>query len=281
MQQNGVNPSHAMPANTVTACSGISQYGWSVVEGSAHRYHVPQFHLIGRGHDRKIGDAAQIRQIVTYVMGWSVVPHQADAVQYHAYRQILYGDVVHHQIVPPLKEGGIDAAERCQPLARHASKHGHGVLLRDPDVVGTLRKSTPEDVHPHPAGHGRCDPHHHPILGGGVDESVGEYGGEGRRGRLALHLPPRFLVELGDPVHAIRGALRWRVSHPLGGFDVQEHRLVVWRIPQLLEDGYQVIDIVPVDRSHVIKFQLFEQRLSRNDAPGVFADPLIDRLHLL
>ena len=126
-------------------------------------------------------------------------------------------------------------------------------------VVGTLQKSMPKDVHHCPSGHGHCDLSHRLILGGGVNGSVFEYGGEGPRGLLAIHLTPRYQVKLGNPVHIIGVALRWRVSHPLGDLDMKEHRLILGRIPQLLEDGYQVINILPVDRYQVIKYQLFEQ----------------------
>ena len=82
-------------------------------------------------------------------------------------------------------------------------------------------------------------------------------------------------------MHAIGGVLLWSLSHTLGGIDVQEHRVVVWRIPQLLEDGYQVIDIMPVDQSHVIKYQIFKQCPYQYNGPGVFVNTLIERLHLL
>ena len=78
----------------------------------------------------------------------------------------------------------------------------------------------PEDVHPRPDGHGRRDSHHSLILGGDIDDRVGKYEGEVHYRQLAFNLTFHYQVELGDPMHAIGGALLWRVSHPLGGLDV-------------------------------------------------------------
>src|SRR6476661_3129872 len=57
--------------------------------------HVAQLGLIFRGHEHKVGNAAQIRNIQQPVMRWTVAPSNATAIEAKLYIQILNADIVH------------------------------------------------------------------------------------------------------------------------------------------------------------------------------------------
>ena len=89
---------------------------------------------------------------------------------------------------PALEEGRVDGAERLDALDGEAGGEGHRVLLRNPDVIRPLGEAFAEAVDAGAARHRRGDRHHRAVVGGDVDERVGEDGGVRRRalGRARL-----------------------------------------------------------------------------------------------
>mmetsp|Transcript_9180 Transcript_9180/g.21586 ORF Transcript_9180/g.21586 Transcript_9180/m.21586 type:complete len:318 (+) Transcript_9180:892-1845(+) len=211
----------------------------------------------------------------------SVVAHQTGAVQDKPHGQVLDGHVVDHLVVSALHEGGVDAAEGFEALARHAGREGDGVLLGDANVEGPLGEAAAEDVHAGSSGHGGRDANDGSVLGGLIDEGVGEDGGEARRRRLALDLLAGPDVELGDAVHLVAGLLGGGIALALLGLDVEKHRLVAVGIAELLEDGDEVVQVVAVEGSDVIEAQLLEQGAAGDEAAGVLVDALVDLLDVL
>ena len=211
----------------------------------------------------------------------SVVAHQTGAVQDKPHGQVLDGHVVDHLVVSALHERRVDAAEGFEALARHAGREGNGVLLGDTNVEGPFGEAAAEDVHAGSSGHGGRDANDGSVLGGLIDEGVGEDGGEARRRRLALDLLAGPDVELGDAVHLVAGLLGGGIALALLGLDVEKHRLVAVGIAELLEDGDEVVQVVAVEGSDVVEAELLEQGAAGDEAAGVLVDALVDLLDVL
>ena len=67
----------------------------------------------------------------------------------------------------------------------------------------------------------------------------------------------------------VLGGLRRRIALALLGHDVNQDRPVLG-VADVLEHGQQVVEIVPVDRSDVIKSKLLEQRAAHDEAARHF-----------
>mmetsp|Transcript_6569 Transcript_6569/g.27608 ORF Transcript_6569/g.27608 Transcript_6569/m.27608 type:complete len:481 (-) Transcript_6569:256-1698(-) len=220
-------------------------------------------------------------------MGRPVVADEPRAVEDEADGEFLDDDVVHELVVAALEERRVDAAERLEPLDGQARRKGHGVLLGDPDVVRSLGEPSAEDVHARAARHGGRDADDVAVVFGDLDQLVREDRRQGRRlGRGAGHgdgldLAARADVELGDAVHLVGGRHGGRVAHALLGLEVQQHGLVlVGRVAEVLEDGHQVVEVVPVDGADVVEPELLEERAAGDDAARVLVDARVEGLHL-
>mmetsp|Transcript_1304 Transcript_1304/g.2257 ORF Transcript_1304/g.2257 Transcript_1304/m.2257 type:complete len:713 (-) Transcript_1304:371-2509(-) len=251
-----------------------------VVDAVDRLHGVLQLQLVRGRHEHQVGQRAHVGQVEGAVVRGAVVAHQPPAVQHHAHGQVLQHHVVHHLIVAALHEGGVDRAEGLEALGGHARGHGHRVLLGDAHVEHLRRVRPPKDVHTRAAGHGGRDAYHLVVLLGDVHQLRGEDRGQrGRAPRRALLLLARGHVELGHAVHGVAGRQRGRVALALHRLDVQQDGLLDGRVvADVLQDGHQVVQVVPVDGAHVREAQLLKERAPRDDAAGVLVDPLV---HLL
>mmetsp|Transcript_10476 Transcript_10476/g.21567 ORF Transcript_10476/g.21567 Transcript_10476/m.21567 type:complete len:217 (-) Transcript_10476:1053-1703(-) len=214
-------------------------------------------------------------------MSRSIISNDPRPIQNHPHRQVLNGHIVHHLIVSPLHKGGVNATKGLQTLARHTRRKGHGVLLCDTHVERALGEPPPEDIHTRPSRHGGGDANDGSIFRGCVDEGIGEDGSErGGRG-LALDLDSGGDVELSHAVHAIAGRQGGGIPVSLLGLDVQQDRFVGIAVPQFLENGDEVVQVVSVDGTNVEESQFFEEGPSRDDSASVLVDSLVDVLDVL
>lgn len=266
---------------SVSRSSRIPADGRAVVVGGTRHDHVAELDFVGRRHDGQVGDAPHVAQIVAAVVGRPVVSDKAAAVQHHSDGQVLDGHVVDDLVVSALHERRVDADKGLEALAGHSGSHRHGVLLGNSHVKGSLGKPAPENVHSGPAGHGGGNSDDAAVLDGGVDEGVGKDGGKARLAGLALVLGAGAEVELADAVHSVAGGFGGRVSVSLDGLDVQQDGLVVGGVPELFENGNEVVEVVAVDGSDVVESQFLKEGSSRDQPAGVFVDALVDALDVL
>ena len=68
---------------------------------------VLQVVFVRRRGDDCIGQAAQIRYVERAVMCLAVFAHDARAVRYQRYRQVLQAHIVHHLVERALQECGV------------------------------------------------------------------------------------------------------------------------------------------------------------------------------
>ena len=64
-----------------------------------------------------------------------------------------------------------------------------------------------------------------------------------------------------------------RIALALLGHAVHQHRTVVGAVAQVAQDRQQVVQVVAVDRAHVVEAELLEQGAAGHHAAGVFLGP--------
>ena len=214
-------------------------------------------------------------------MGGSVGADQTGAVHGETDRQFLDRDVVHDLVIGALEEGRIDGAERLHAFGRQPGREGHGMLLRDADVVGAFRKGLLEEVDAGAGRHRGGDADDAVVLGGFLDEALAEHLLVGRRVRLRLGLGAGRDVEFDDAMIFVGRALGRAVALALLGDDVDQDRPGLG-VAHVAQHGQQVIDVVAVDRPDVIEAEILEQRAAaHHHAAGIFlgqAGPVLDEL---
>ena len=260
--REGLLHRHPRPGTTRIA----HRHGALVLHGRIQ--HLPALVFVGRCHHHHVGHAAQEGVVVHAGMRGPVGAHQTGPVQRKHHRQVLQRHVVQQLVVRPLQEGGIDGHHRHQPVAGHAGRKGHGVLLGNAHVEIARGKTLLERHQPRPLAHGRRD-RHQPWFGlAHVADPVGEHLGVGGLfGRRGRRLDAFGRVELARPVVEDGIGLGQLVALPLAGDDVQKHRSA--DLAQVLQRGNECIEVVPIDRAEVGEAQLLEQRGRHQHALGV------------
>ena len=251
-------------------------------------------------------------------VGGAVVADEAGAVEDEADGQLLDRAVVHHLVVPgelgreeggvggwggawegggrgggggggvcapALEEGRVDGAERLDALDGEAGGEGHRVLLRNPDVIRPLGEAFAEAVDAGAARHRRGDRHHRAVVGGDVDERVGEDGGvrralgelawgEGRGGRGEAGRPRGAGAGRGRaplPVATSKRGTPWYLSEARSVGAEALLRLHVeedgWLPPRsrMFKDGHQVVHVA-VDGADVVNPSLEERAAGHHAA---------------
>src|ERR1700692_2252341 len=96
--------------------------------------------LVRRRHQHETGQTAEIGDVEGTGMGRAVGTDQTGAIDRKAYRQPLYGDVVHHLVIGALQEGRINGREWLEALRCQAASESHRMLLGDADVEEAVGK---------------------------------------------------------------------------------------------------------------------------------------------
>ena len=180
---------------------------------------------------------------------------------------------MHDLIVGALQERRVDRAEGLHSVRGESGREGHRVLLRESYVEGPVRKDPLEEVHPGSGRHRGGDRADAVVEARLRHQGLGEHlreGGGIRAGRL---LGPGVDVEARHPVVPVRGLLRRRIALSLPGADVDQDRTRGGIVAHVPEDGQKVVEVVAVDRPHVVEPQLLEQRAPGHEATGVFLGP--------
>ncbi len=229
--------------------------------------------LVGGGHDDEARQTAEIGQIERAGMGRAVGSDQTGTVDDEADGQPLNGDVVHHLIVGALQERGIDRDEGLHAFGGQSSREGDAMLLGDADVEGTLRERLAENIDAGAGRHRGGDGDDLVVLFGFLDEAVAEHLGVGGGVGLRLGLLAGSDVELDHAVILVGSGLGGDVTFALFGDNMDQGR-ADFRIPHVLQDRQQMVEVMTVDRADIEEAELFEQRAAGQEAAGIFLGAL-------
>src|SRR3546814_10114610 len=104
-------------------------------------HHMNQLDLVRRSHHNHVRQGGKISDVEAARMSAAISAHQPRAVDSETDGKILDRHVVHTLIVSALQKGGVNGAERTNPLCPKASRKGDTVLACSPQFEGGSRKS--------------------------------------------------------------------------------------------------------------------------------------------
>mmetsp|Transcript_17429 Transcript_17429/g.24221 ORF Transcript_17429/g.24221 Transcript_17429/m.24221 type:complete len:260 (-) Transcript_17429:715-1494(-) len=214
------------------------------------------------------------------MMCGTIVPHDTGTIQDKTNRQVLSSHIVYHLIVSTLQEGRINATERFQTFGCHTCGHGYGMLFGNTHIIGTLGETSTENVHSRSTRHSSCDTDNSPIFGGLVNEGIGKNRCQTRCQSFALDLNTRSQIKLGNTVHLITGLHSRGVSVSLDGLQVKQDWLTAITVAKLFENGNQVIQIMSIDGSDIVKSKFFKKCTTRGKATCIFINTFVDALNV-
>ncbi|GCE91953.1 hypothetical protein MSKU15_3554 [Komagataeibacter diospyri] len=248
----------------------VTQAKRAFVKCDGGRGHVLQFQLGAGCHQRDARQAAKVGDVERTRMRRTIGPHQPRAVDGEAHRQLLQHHVMHHLVIGALQEGGIDGAERAQPLGRHAGGKRHGMLFGNAHVKEAVGIEPGELVQPRARGHGggnRDDP----VVGRGLTDQLlrKDRGVAGRAGRALLLLTGHD-IEFRDRVILVTRRFGRAVAMALFGNHMQQHGADILGVAQVAQDVDQLVHVMAVNGADVIEAQFLEQRAAGHDAARVF-----------
>ena len=186
---------------------------------------------------------------------------------------MLQHHVMHNLVIAALQEGGIDGAERLEPLHRQAGGKGHRMLFGDADVETAGGKLRHQLVQAGSRRHRRGDGHDFLVGAGLGQQSAGKHRSEGRGIGLRLGQHAGHHVELAHPVIFVGGRFRRRIAASLLGHHMDQDGSGVLSVADILQDRQQMVEIVAVHRTDIIKAQLLEQGAAGHHAAGKFLGP--------
>ena len=131
----------------------IAERRRAIIDRRGGGNHVDQFGLVGRRHQHKTRQAAEIGDVESAVMGRAIGTDQTGAIDREAHRQLLDRDIMDHLVIAALEEGRIDRRKGFETLGREAGGEGSidPALIREmgeegdlpAKIVGSLSKAVP------------------------------------------------------------------------------------------------------------------------------------------
>ena len=203
-------------------------------------------------------------------MGAAVCADQSGAVDGKAHRQVLDCDIVHNLIIGALQEGGINRAKWPHSLRSQSGGKGHAMLFGYADVKCAVRMCLREFVHAGAAGHGSGNGHNPWV-------SIGQF-----RQRFAKDIligrwtaTGAFILLAGNDIefdHAmifVRRRLGRGIAMAFFGNHMDQYRSF-GIVADIFQNGDQLIQIMPVNWTHIIKTQFFKQGSAHRHAARKF-----------
>ena len=218
-----------------------------------------------RGNDR-VGKAAQIRYVKRAVVRLAVFPDDARAVGNQRYRQALQAHIMHHLVERSLQECGVYGHERRKPRGCHACRHADGVLLGYAHIeypVGELFAHIYKSrAFQHSSGYA----HYGVVLAHKAADGLGEHLGICGRARRRAERRTR-LMELDWVVLGRFVAMPLVRNH-------MDYRHNVLELLGLVQRVFQLLEVVSVDRTKVLKAHLVPEHRGQDEALDAVVHPL-------
>ena len=248
-----------------TLAARITESRGAFVIGRGRGDHMHQIGLIGGGHHHHAGQIGQKGHIETASMGRPIRAHQSGAVDGKAHRKPLDRHVMHHLVVAALQKRRIHCAERLQPARRQSGAESDGVLFGNAHVKAAARKTLGKQVQASAIRHGRR--HGDDLVAARrlVDQRIGKDAGIAGRVGLGLDLHPGQHVELRRGMALVGGGLGRGIALALFRQHMDQHRPGGPCLHRA-QHRQQLVQIMPVDRAHIGKAQLFKQRAAHGNA---------------
>jgi hypothetical protein len=235
-------------------------------------HHVPEFRLVGGGHDHEARKATEIGKVERAGMSRPVGAHQASAVESEPHRQALDCHVVHHLVVGTLQERRINRCKGFHAFAGEASSEGHGMLLGNTDIESSRGKLLGEPIKTGAVRHRRRDGDDLVVLFCLGDQAIRKDSRVGRRFCRCLHLCARHHIELAHAVIFVARGLGRRIALALLRNHMHENRSFRG-IAHIAQHGQKLTEIVPVDRANIVKAQFLEPGSALPHVARVFLEP--------
>ncbi len=172
-------------------------------------------------------------------------------------------------IIGALEKGRIDRAERPHALRRKPGGEGHRMLFGNSDIERAFREGLRELVETRARRHGSGNRADSAVAPGFGDQGVGKHRSIAGRPRRRLCLRPGDDIELLDAMIFVRRRFSRRVAFALLGHDMNEARPFSG-IPDIFQNRYQLIEIMAVDRTDIVKAQFLEQGATHRHAARKF-----------
>ena len=229
---------------------------------------LPALVLVRRRHDHRVGNAAQVGQIVAALMSRAIAADEAGAIDRKHDRQVLQRHVVNELIVGALQERRVDRDHRPQALCGHPRGEGHRMLLGDRDVEIAIGETFGELDQPRALAHRRRDGNDARIALRHVAQPLAEDLRVRRPGTLFLEDGATDRIEGAGAVPLDRVRLGRRVALALARHDVQKLRSA--QLADVAQRADEGLDVVTVHGPDVVEPHLLEQRAGQHHALQVF-----------
>ena len=186
---------------------------------------------------------------------YSIFTHKSGAVDAESHGEVLDSHVVNDFVVGTLHECGVYAAERHQPVFRHAARKRHGVSLGNTHIECTLRYLIEHEAHGAACGHCSSDSHYLLVAVCKFHEGVSEHVLELRwlAGGVAHNAFSGRLIEFARGVPCGGVVFGRLVAFSLAGAQMQNLRTV--HVLDVAEHAHYFSHIVAVERTEVANIQ--------------------------
>ena len=166
---------------------------------------------------------------------------------------------MNHLVVGSLHKRGIDVAERHHPLAGHAGRQRHGVLLGDSNVESPVGHLLHHHIEGTAGRHGRRYSHYPVVLPGEFYDGLPEdlLIAQESVGSLAGYLFTRLGIEQSRGVVLDRVLLGFAQSFAFLGHNMQ--KAGTFYVAQAGEGLHQLLHVVAVDRSEIAETERLEE----------------------
>ena len=174
---------------------------------------------------------------------------------------LLESGIVQKLIKAALEEGGIDCKNRDKSALCKTERERHGVLLGNADIKKSVfmfaRKSVESSADGHRGGYGA----HAVIAGREATHDIAEFARKARTGRERL---AGIYIKLRDSVELLGRTLGKIITLALESIDMEKYGFVILLCH--LKRFAELLDIVPVNRTDIVKSEILEPRIGIDNA---------------
>ena len=200
-------------------------------------------------------------------MGCAIGAYQAGTVQRKYHWQVLNRHIVNQLVVGTLQKSRVDCYNGFKPLAGQARRKSDRVLLGNADIKITRWETLLKLHHAGALAHGRRDTDQPRIVRRHVTQPLAENLGKGLLGRDGGFLQADGRVKLAGAMVGHRVGLGQFIA--LSFFSDHMQKLRALEVLDIFQRGDQRFQIVPVNRTNVVKTKFLKQGGRHHHAFGV------------